>query len=168
MTAFDSLMPALTFLAALGCGIMAGLFFVFSNTVMRALGGLPPDKGIAAMQAINTVILNPLFLTLFMGTGLICLGAVVYAILHRGAQGSIFLLAGGLLYLIGVFLVTAAFNVPRNDALAALDPAKTESAGVWREYLSVWTAWNHVRTVTSVAATGSFILAFCQLRKDMG
>lgn len=161
----DSFAIASAFVAALGCGLMAGLFFTFSNFVMRALGSLPPDKGIAAMQAINVVILNPLFLLVFMGTGFVCLAAILFALMHWNAPGAIFLLSGGVLYLVGVILVTALFNVPRNDILAALDPAKAESVGVWHDYLAGWTAWNHVRTVTALAATASFILAFCQLRR---
>src|SRR5690606_28980359 len=48
---------ALVLLAALGCALMAGLFFAFSVAVMRALGALPAAQGIAAMQSINAVIL---------------------------------------------------------------------------------------------------------------
>ncbi len=44
----------LTFAAAIGSGLMAGLFFVFSVTVMTALGKLPAPAGIAAMQSINS------------------------------------------------------------------------------------------------------------------
>jgi uncharacterized membrane protein len=49
------------------------------------------------------------------------------------------------------------FNVPLNNALMAATPENTES--VWRNYLSTWTMWNHVRTVASLAASASFILA---------
>jgi hypothetical protein len=41
---------------------MAGFFFAFSVCVMRALGQLPLEQGIASMQSINVAILNPLFL----------------------------------------------------------------------------------------------------------
>jgi uncharacterized membrane protein len=58
---------ALAFFAALGSGLMAGLYFAFSTAVMPALGGLPQEQGIAAMQKINAAILNPLFLFLFSG-----------------------------------------------------------------------------------------------------
>ncbi|PTR10630.1 hypothetical protein C8R32_101160 [Nitrosospira sp. Nsp5] len=63
----DELLFPLTFLAVLGCGLMAGLFFVFSNSVMKVLARLHPESGIAAMQSINIVIINPLFLTVFLG-----------------------------------------------------------------------------------------------------
>jgi uncharacterized membrane protein len=59
---------ALALVAALGCGLMAGTFFAFSVFVMRALGRLPGAHGIAAMQSINIAVVNPWFMTVFMGT----------------------------------------------------------------------------------------------------
>jgi hypothetical protein len=38
---------------ALGCGLLAGVFFAFSAFVMPALRRLPASQGIAAMQSIN-------------------------------------------------------------------------------------------------------------------
>lgn len=43
----------LKLLAALGCGLIAGVFFAFSTFVMSALARLQPAQGIAAMQSIN-------------------------------------------------------------------------------------------------------------------
>lgn len=48
MPLLDELLFFLTFLATLGCGLMAGLFFAFSNFVMKALAQLRPESGIAA------------------------------------------------------------------------------------------------------------------------
>ena len=49
----------LTLAAVLGSGLVAGIFFAFSTFVMRALGQLPENQGIAAMKAINVTVLNP-------------------------------------------------------------------------------------------------------------
>jgi ketosteroid isomerase-like protein len=51
----------LTFVAALSCGLVAGIFLAFSNFIMRALGSVPPNSGIAAMQSINVMVLNRWF-----------------------------------------------------------------------------------------------------------
>jgi uncharacterized membrane protein len=45
----DGFLFALTLFAALGCGVVAGVFFAFSAFVMRALASLPALQGIAAM-----------------------------------------------------------------------------------------------------------------------
>jgi uncharacterized membrane protein len=153
----------LAFAAAIGSGLMAGLFFVFSVTIMSALGKLPAAGGIAAMQSINTTILSPLFLTAFMGTALVCVVIAILAMLNWSGPASGWLVAGALLYVAGTFLVTIVFNVPMNDTLAAATPDSAEAASLWTRYLSVWTGWNHVRTVTSTAALGTFIQALRQL-----
>lgn len=155
----DGWLAALKLLAALGCGLIAGTFFGFSTFVMRAFSRLPPAEGIAAMQAVNVAVLNPWFLGVFVGTAAACAIGAVGAFLRWQDPGSGYLLAGSLLYLIGCFLVTMAFNVPRNNVLASVVPTDPASAGLWTSYLSSWTAWNHVRTVASLAAMASFILA---------
>ena len=154
-----------TLLAALGCALMAGLFFAFSVSVMRGLARIPPAAGIAAMQAINIVILNPVFGLVFFGTTAVCLIVTVAAVVRWHQLASAYMLAGGLLYLTGAFGVTVVFNVPRNNALAGVDPASPEGARVWAGYLVTWTAWNHVRTIASVAATAALIVAFCLMRE---
>ena len=66
--------------------------------------------------------------------------------------GAIFRLAGSLLYLGGAFAVTMLFNVPRNNALAAVAPGTQVAERLWQDYLTTWTAWNHVRTAAAAAA----------------
>ena len=150
---------ALTLAAALGCGLMAGVFFAFSAFVMRALGSLPAPEGIAAMQSINVAVLNLWFLSVFLGTGAACLWFAVRAVTHLREPGALPMLAGAALYLVGDVVVTFAFNVPRNDRLAVADPESAEGATVWASYLEEWTVWNHVRTGTALLAAAAFTLA---------
>ena len=144
---------------------MAGLVFASSNFVMKALGSLPPAKGIAAMQSINVTVLNPLFLAIFLGTALASLIVMIYAIARWHDSASAWLLFGGLLYLFGTFLVTIRGNMPLNDALAAVNPESADAVTAWRGYLSRWTTWSHVRAITAPAATTSLTIALCQLRR---
>ena len=72
---------ALAFFAALGSGLIAGLYFAFSTAVMPALANLPEEQGIAAMQKINAAILNPLFLLLFFGTAVASAISVITSLL---------------------------------------------------------------------------------------
>lgn len=150
---------ALTFAAALGAGLMAGLFFAFSAFIMAALGRLPPAGGIAAMQSINVGVLNPWFFAVFFGTGAAGLILAVAAVLQWDGPRAGYRLAGAALYLAGAILVTMRFNVPLNRVLAAADPASAEGAGLWARYRSRWTGWNHLRTAGSLAATAAFVLA---------
>jgi uncharacterized membrane protein len=157
----DRLHFILMFISALGCGLIAGVFFAFSAFVMNALSRLPPAQGIAAMQSINIVVINPLFLAVFVGTAVTCLLLSISTLYRWQRPGAVYILAGCLLYLAGTFLVTLVFNVPRNDALAAIDPLSADGARVWTGYLSGWTAWNHVRTVAALAAAAAITIALC-------
>ena len=156
-----------TFIAAVGSGLIAGLFFAFSNFVMKALGSVAPERGMASMQAINRTVLNPLFLGVFLGTAFVCAAAVIYAVWRWEAPGAAWLFFGAVLYLAGTLLVTMIFNLPLNDLLASVDPLSAEGVRVWQDYVVRWTVWNHVRTAASLAATASFILAFCRLRESL-
>ena len=151
----------LTFVSAIGCGLVAGVFFAFSAFIMKALARVPPAHGISAMQSINVAVINPWFLVPFLGTALGCVVLAVRSFSAWQTPGDGYRLAGSLLYLVGTILVTFVFNVPRNDALAAADPASADGARLWSGYVTRWTTWNHVRTFAALAAAVSFTLALC-------
>jgi len=155
----DRLLMPLTFLTALGSGLVAGVFFAFSSFVMKALAKLPPAQGIAAMQSINVVVINPLFMSVLFGTAAGCLAIAIQSGLRWNEPGAAWRLASALIYLVGVIGVTIVCNVPRNDALATLDPTAPDSARLWAEYVSSWVAWNHVRTIGSLLAAAGFVWA---------
>ena len=114
---------ALTFFAALGCGVVAGVFFAFSAFVMRALARLPARQGIAAMQAINVAAVTPAFMVALFGTALACGALIVSSFLVWGEPFAGYLLAGGALYLLGMIGPTGVYHVPRNEALAEIEPS---------------------------------------------
>jgi uncharacterized membrane protein len=155
-----SLLDILTLAAAIGAGIIGGTFFAFSAFVMGGLGRLPAPQGIAAMQSINVVVINPWFMTPFLGTAVLCAAIAVMALAQWSDPSAPYLLAGAALYVAGTFLGTMLFNVPRNDALAAATATTTEAAQLWAGYLVSWTFWNHVRTAAALAAMIAFVVAF--------
>jgi len=147
-----------TVVALLGCGLMAGLFFAFSISVMPALRLQPGAEAMAAMQRINDVIVNPVFMIVFLGTPLACLAAMLLAFDQDSAARNA-ALAGGASYLLGGLGVTAALNVPMNNRLAAADAASVAGQERWAAYLRDWTRWNHLRTLASLLATLLLALA---------
>ncbi len=157
----DYLFFTLKLIAALGCGLVAGVFFAFSTFVMKALGQLPPAQGIAAMQSINVAVLNTLFGVVFFGTAAACIALTIAVLTGWHPAGSAYLLAGCLLYVVGTFVSTIVFNVPLNDALAAVEQGSTPGVDLWVRYQKRWTAWNHVRTVAALAATALFSITLC-------
>jgi len=152
-------MKAVIWTSALAFAAMAGVYFTFSGFVMRSLATLPAAQGIAAMQSINKVILSSGFMPLFWGTTLAALVLAIWGITQWGTPGATLLVTGGLLYGLGMFGITAAFNVPLNEALDAVGPTTAGAAKLWEDYLVVWTRWNHARTVASLGASGLLLAA---------
>jgi uncharacterized membrane protein len=104
------------------------------------------------------LILNPLFLMIFMGTALVCLALAGIALLHWPQPGAPLLLAASMLYVMGCFGVTMVFNVPLNNSLANLNPAAPSATEQWQSYIAAWLRWNHVRTFASIIAATILIL----------
>jgi uncharacterized membrane protein len=154
----DQLIVALSIAALLGSALVAGVFFAFSSFVMKALARLPATEGVAAMQSINVVVINPWFLGAFIGTAVVSLGMVVVAVLNWGNPAAPFHLGGAGLYLIGTFLVTGIRNVPLNEELAALSADHVGERDTWDRYVRQWTVWNHVRTTAALVAALSYCL----------
>lgn len=137
---------------ALGCGVVGGVFFAFSTFVMRALALMPPAQGVRAMQLINVTVLNKWFFAAFLGTAAASVLLGVVTIVIRPLEITSLVLGGSILYFVGTFIVTIAFNVPRNERLAELSPDTDSATNYWTRYLKEWTAWNHVRTLASLLA----------------
>jgi len=148
------------FLAALGAGMMAGLFFVFSAVIMAAFERIAPASGISAMQSINAVIQAPPFFFVFFGTALLCTLCLVVALGGWLVPARAIVIAGSLAYIAGCILVTIFWNVPLNDALAATDGASTDGAALWQSYLRDWTWWNHLRTVACLISAACLTYAY--------
>jgi len=149
-------------IALLGSALVGGVFFAFSSFVMKALARVPSSEGIAAMQSINVVVINPSFLGVFMGTALLSLAVVGLALTKWSHPAAMFFLAGAIFYFVGTFIVTVAGNVPLNDQLAAVSATDAAAAELWEHYLGRWTMWNHVRTVSAMVGALLFTLGLMQ------
>lgn len=149
----------LLFASTLGSGLVAGGFLAFSSFIMSALGKVSPASGIAAMQSINVSIIGSSWLLMLVATTLASLVLSIRGFAGIGEPGSIAMIVGGVVYLLGVVVVTAVFNIPRNDALAALDPTSSAAPALWASYRESWTLANHVRALASLGSTVAFLFA---------
>jgi len=152
-------LSALVVVTALACGVVAGVFFAFSSFVMPALARLEPAQGVAAMQSINRRAVTPAFMAAFMGSAVLCLATGAWALADRDGGVTGWLVGGAAVHLVGCIVLTIGFHVPRNDALAPLDPAAPATREAWSRYLRSWTAGNHVRCLAALAACAALVLA---------
>jgi uncharacterized membrane protein len=140
-------------------GLMAGLFFGWTVSVIPGLRRVPDETYITTMQNINRAIINPGFIIPFMGIPIVLGGAAVVHFRSGDTRRGWLLAAATLTYVLGVLGVTMGRNVPLNDALDAFDiRSATESALTDRRqnYESPWNSWHYLRTAANVA---SFALA---------
>ncbi len=145
------LLDSLAWIMALCAALVAGIYAAFSGFIMRSLATLDTASAIAAMNAINTVILKSSFMPLFFGSTIVALLMVLVGLWQWGEPGAHMAFVGGGIYVVGMFIVTAAGNVPLNNALAKAGGDGEEAARIWAHYLERWTRWNTRRTFASLA-----------------
>src|SRR5215472_9931378 len=147
--------------AVLTMGLMAGVFGLYSHTVMPGLRHTDDRTFVGAFQSMDRAIINPWFMAAFLGA-LFLTGLA--AVLHlSGEKRNVLPWIGTafVLYLIAV-VITLAVNVPLNDVIkSAGDPTRiADLAQVRRRFGEArWSVWNLVRTLTSTAAFGCLIAA---------
>src|SRR3954469_23636198 len=111
-------------LATVTTALVAGLFFGFVVAVNPAFSTLPDAQYIAAMQAINVAIVNPVFAAAFFAPALLIpVSAWKYKSLLIGLAAAF--------YLVGGIGVTYIQNVPLNDMLAAGSISRKAFAAPW-------------------------------------
>ncbi|MEH6700726.1 anthrone oxygenase family protein [Parasphingorhabdus sp.] len=158
----QDVITATLWFAALSVGLMAGVYFTFSVFVMQALDAAGRPVGMAAMQSINRIILKSLFLPLFFASSLACLLLAVFGVMIWGSAGAWQMVMGGVIYLLGMLVVTAAANVPLNNALEATDAAGPEAEAMWLRYMQHWLPWNHVRTASCTVSLVLLLAAIAE------
>jgi uncharacterized membrane protein len=133
-------------------GVMAGIYFTFSVFLIKAMNELPELQAAQAMNKINDVIVNTLFLPIFFGSTLWYAGLVIWALSDWQEQSSILQIIAALVYIGGMFVVTAFGNVPLNNRLKELESDDENLATYWYEYQGAWIRLNHIRTISCILA----------------
>lgn len=133
-------------------GLMAGLFYAWSCSVMIGFARLTDREFVAAMQATNRAILNPVFFAAFLGAPVFL---IISTVLFYGTPHFMLILAATVIYLIGNFGITMVGNVPMNNTLDQFDlttATDEQTARQRRNFAPRWTTLNHIRAVASTVA----------------
>lgn len=155
----DHLLQPGLMLTGLAAAMIAGCFLTFSDFIMRALGASAPAAGAEAMQQVNRKVFRSVFMVLFLGLVPVSMAIFAVAVAWVAGAAKMWMMAGALFYVLGVFAVTGLGNVPMNERLDKLDHLSVEGQSYWRHYNARWTRLNHVRTVFSVLAAGAWLTA---------
>ncbi|WP_208559279.1 DUF1772 domain-containing protein [Marinilactibacillus kalidii] len=143
-----------------GTGMVAGIFFAFSNFIMRAFSKLSNANGSTAMKEVNRTVQNPWFFLFFIGTAITSFLLMIFYFFTPIVSG--WSLIGSILYFFGCFMVTGIKNIPLNNQLEALNTKESKQKDSWTHYMRTWTFWNHIRTI---ACMGAFICLIITLLK---
>lgn len=149
--------------AIVSTGLMAGIFFTWSNAVKPGIGTLDDMTYMKAFQAMNRLILNPLFYLVFI---LPVLSIAISTYMSFGSTKEYvfeLLLTATLIYCLGVFLVTIAGNIPLNELLEHTDLEKIsqiELSDLRGKIETKWNSFNLVRTISSFIAFVLLVISF--------
>jgi uncharacterized membrane protein len=137
----ENLRASVAVAGLVAAGLQAGTYYVWACGVMPGLARTDDHTFVNALNGVNQAIVNPVFMASFLGTPILAAAALVTST-PAARPWTI----AGLICAVGTVAVTAAGNVPLNNALAAT----TASPAV---------GWNVVRTLTATAAVVALGLA---------
>ena len=143
--------------ATLTSGMMAGLFYAYSISVMPALHRADAAVLVEVIQRINRAIANGWFALCFGGA---LVFSALAAVLYRGTGVFLPALIGLILYAVQLAL-TFGLHIPLNNALdraGGADPEAARSAFEPR-----WVPWNHARTLLCTGSFASLSWALTQI-----
>ena len=139
-------------------GIMAGIFFTWSNAVKPGIGKLSDLEYLNALQSMNRVILNGAFLIVFVGA-IIAVALVPLFHFHLYPKNIFWLFICILLiYWVGVFGVTVFGNIPLNEILdkTNLETITLEEIKALRS--TIENKWNNFNLIRSISSGITFLL----------
>jgi uncharacterized membrane protein len=137
--------------ATIAAGLLAGLFYAYAVSVMPGLARGDDRTFVEGMRGINVAIVNGWFLLSFLGAPLL---AAVAAILHLHSGPALWWIVAGFACLLATIVITAAVNIPMNNAL---DAGGDAYAQVRAQFEVPWVRWNIVRAVASFAGFGCLV-----------
>ena len=138
-------------------GLMAGIYLTFSAVIMPSFSELPALHAAQTMNKINDVIVNTVFLPIFFGSTLWFAGLIVWSFADWQTGESGLIILSALVYIVGMFFVTAFGNVPMNNKLKRAEDNELLLIDYWKEYQHSWTRLNHIRTFCCIASCALLI-----------
>ena len=144
-------------------GLMAGIFFNWTNAIKPGISKLTDLEYLRSFQSMNRVILNIPFKVLFIGAILFTAFLPLFYI--KLFPSPIFWLSSSafLIYWMGVFAITVLGNIPLNEILdkSFLDEMNPNQLKHLRKGIEgKWNKYNLIRTVSSVSAFVLLILSY--------
>ncbi len=161
-----NLLQAVQLITVLLTGLLAGLFYGYSCSVINGLGNLQDIIYLQSFQSINKVIQNQYFFISFIGSLLMLPLSTWLSYKNFNPATFYLLLSATLIYVIAVFAVTIFGNVPLNNHLEKFNISNATTNEIAAMRKAFEKPWNLYHTIRTVAANISFSLAILSLVKQ--
>ena len=142
----------------LSTGLMAGIFFTWSNAVKPGIGKLSDLEYLKALQSMNRVILNiPFKIVFFVSIISVALVPLIYFDLYPNNIFWLFIFSL-VSYWVGAFSVTVFGNIPLNEKLDNnnLKSISSQKIKLLRE--SIESKWNNLNLIRTISSFITFLL----------
>lgn len=149
-------------------GLLAGVFFTWTNAITPGIGRLNDVEYLQAFQHMNRTILNPLFYLVIISPLFL---SPLSAYFYKSSNRIVFrlLVGASLFYFLGVFVITMLGNIPLNKMLdnIQLSTISLEDAKIFRDKYEV--RWNNFHLIRTITSTTSFLLLIlaCLFRTEI-
>lgn len=154
----------ISILALLSTGLSAGLFYAWAVSVIPGTKRMADPGYLEAMQQINRAILNPGFFAIFFGALLMMLWSAYLEFKVEIGPSFYFTMAAFIVYVAGTVGVTAAGNVPLNEALDLIELNKLGAEELRMTRQAYELKWNRLHNVRTVFSVISFVLLLLAVR----
>lgn len=139
--------------ATIATGQGAGVYYTYQISVTRALAEVDDATYVATFQSINRTIVNPWFVSVFLGAPLLAGAALA---LHWGADRPLVIaIAAGFVLQVASIAITVAGNIPLNEALDREGVVTGAAATAARAAFEA--PWNRLHLARTVASVGGFV-----------
>ncbi len=148
--------------ATVSTGLVAGLLFAFSCTVMPGLVGVDDDTFVRVMRSINVAVVNPWFISAAGGSLATSAAGLTLTLVSGPALETVW--AGAATAgVLATVVITGGGNVPLNDRLAAAGPSGPgevgDAASLRAAFEHRWVRLNHLRSITATGALACWVVA---------
>ena len=151
------------FFSILLCALAAGFILTYAIIVMPGLSKLDDKEFIKAFQVTDGIIQNnqPIFILIWVGSIISVLGTIIISILSLGIVEAWLIIFAGVIYLLGVQVITISIHLPLNKHIQKIDINSTNSqtlSEVRKNFETKWNYFNNIRTGIALFVILIFLL----------
>ena len=156
------------FFSTLLCSLVTGFILTYAIVVMPGLSKLDDKEFIKAFQVTDGIIQNnqPIFILIWVGSIISVVSTIIISIFTLGLFEAWKIIFVGLVYLLGVQVITIIIHLPLNKRIQNIDINSTNLQSLNEERKNFETKWNYfnnIRTVIAFLVTLFFLFIFSML-----